>query len=251
MRLKNIGIMFILDKKIDTMISQNNTYVIKLGGSLVYTDSGLNTNYIKKLYHFIRNQVEKKQRRFIIVVGGGKLSRHYRDAGAEITEHKLPKDDLDWLGIHATRLNAHLFRTIFRDLAHPTIIRDYDSIQKTDKPIIIAAGWKPGWSADYDAVILARDYHVPTVIKMSDVDCVYDKDPRLYPDARPYKNISWDEYRRIIGDEWVPGKSTPFDPVASKLAFESGVSVVYLNGANLDNLEKLLEGQEFVGTVIK
>ena len=119
--------------------------VLKLGGSLIVPNGGLDIDYIKKFYSFIRKQVAEHNRRFFIMVGGGVLSRHYRDAGAEVTGHGLTTDDLDWLGIHATHLNAHLFRTIFRDLAHPVVIHDYEYIQKPDKPIVIAAGWKPGW----------------------------------------------------------------------------------------------------------
>lgn len=229
----------------------NDRIVLKLGGSLIVPNGGLDVLYIKKFYNFIRKQVAEKNRRFFILVGGGLLSRHYRDAGAEVTGHELTTDDLDWLGIHATRLNAHLFRTIFRDLAHPIIIHDYDYIQKPDKPIVIAAGWKPGWSTDYDAVILAKDYNSKIIVKMSNVDHVYDKDPRSAPDAKALPKISWEEYKTLVGDKWVPGSHTPFDPIAAKLASDDLLKVIYLDGRNLENVEKALNGEEFVGTIIR
>jgi uridylate kinase len=225
-------------------------HVIKLGGSLIVPNGGINVEYIKQFNTFIRQQVIEKGRRFFIFVGGGRIARHYRDAGAEITGHELANEDLDWLGVHATRLNAHLFRTIFRDLAHPAIIKDYDLIHKPDKPIVIAAGWKPGWSTDYVAVVLAQDYNVKTVIKMSDTDYIYDRDPRIDRDARPLEQLSWHEYRSMVGDTWIPGASAPFDPVASKLASENDLKVIYLNGTDLQNLEKALDGAPFVGTTI-
>src|SRR5258708_6718462 len=134
-------------------INMSNTYknahVIKLGGSLLVPDGGIDAEYVNKFNAFIRKQIAEKGLRFFIFTGGGQLARHYIDAAMEVIGHELTNDDLDWLGVHATRLNAQLVRTIFRDLAHPVIITDYSYIQKPDKPVIIAAGWKPGWSTDY------------------------------------------------------------------------------------------------------
>ena len=227
------------------------TIVIKLGGSLIVPNGGLDVPYIKKFYTFIRQQVAEENRRFFILIGGGVLSRHYRNAGAEVAGHELPAEDLDWLGIHATRLNAHLFRTIFRDLAHPIIINDYDYIQKPEKPIVIAAGWKPGWSTDYDAVILAQDYNIKTIIKMSNTDHVYDRDPNKYKDAKAFDSISWKEYRLMVGDKWIPGIHAPFDPIAARLASDLSIRVFYLDGRDIENTRKAIDGKKFEGTIIE
>ncbi len=231
--------------------SYKETVVIKLGGSLIVPNGGLDISYIKKFYTFIRQQVAERKRRFFILIGGGVLSRHYRDAGVEITGHALTPEDLDWLGIHATRLNAHLFRTIFRDLAHPNIIKKYEFVQKPEKPIVIAAGWKPGWSTDYDAVILAQDYNIKTIIKMSNTDYVYDKDPNKFKDAKPLTRISWKDYRAMVGDTWRPGQHEPFDPIAAKLGSELGIRVFYLHGKDLANVERAIGGEKFRGTIIE
>lgn len=226
------------------------TIVLKLGGSLIYPNGGLDIPYIKKFYNFTRKQVAEKKRRFLIIIGGGLLSRAYRDAGAEITEHELLPNDLDWLGIHATRLNAHLIRTIFRDIAHPVVTDNYDIILKTDKPIMIAAGWKPGWSTDYGAAILAQDYNSKIILKLSNVSHVFDKDPRKFKDAKAFEKISWKEYADLIGKEWIPGTHCPFDPVATKAAADSGIKVIYLDGRDFENVGKALDGKKFVGTTI-
>lgn len=232
--------------------NKNGVIVIKLGGSLIIPDDkGLDIEYIKNFYKFIRHQVSQKKRRFFILIGGGFLSRIYRDTGAEITGKKLTNEDLDWLGIHVTRLNAHLFRTIFRDLAHETIIKDYDFIQKPQRPIVIAAGWKPGWSTDYDAVLLAQDYNIKTIIKMGNTDFIYNKDPRKFKNASPFKKITWKKYRHIIGSEWIPGSHAPIDPIAAKLADELQTKVLFLNGKNFKNVARAIEGKNFLGTVIE
>lgn len=228
----------------------SETSIIKLGGSLIVPSEGIATTYLRQFHQFIRKQVAEHQRRFFIFVGGGLVARQYRDAGRAIVGHELTDEDLDWLGIHATRLNAHLLRTIFRDLAHPVIIKDYSISQKPEKPVVIAAGWKPGWSTDYPAVILAQDYQVKAIFKLSNTDYVYDKDPRMHRDARPLEHLSWHDYRVMIDDTWSPGSHAPFDPIAAKLASELGTKVFYLNGGYLDNFEKALNGERFVGTTI-
>ncbi|MBI5045348.1 MAG: UMP kinase [Candidatus Levybacteria bacterium] len=226
--------------------------VISVGGSLIVTDKGINTEFLGKLNSFIRKQIaEHPHRQFFLVSGGGAVARHYRDAGREVLGHELTRDDLDYLGIHATKLNAHLIRTIFRDIAHPYILKHYEIIRKVAEPVVIAAGWKPGWSTDYCALLVCEDYDVNTVINLSNIKQVFDKDPKKFPDANPIEKINWVEFRKIVGDDWTPGLNAPFDPIAAKKAQELGAKVVVLNGEDIDNLEKYFTGDKFVGTVIE
>ena len=212
--------------------------VMSIGGSLIIPDGGIDTKFLNKLNIFIRKQLKKnKNRQFFLVVGGGQIARHYRDAGESVIKHKLTRDDLDWLGVHATRLNAQLLRTIFRDIAHPYIIKHYEIIRKVSEPIVIAAGWKPGWSTDFDAVLLCEDYSVKEVINLSNITKVYNKDPKKYKNAKPIDKISWKEFRKLVGDKWVPGMHAPFDPVAAQRAESLEVKVVVLSGHDFKNLE--------------
>ena len=226
--------------------------IISLGGSLVVPNGGVNIDFLKKFNEFIRAKLSRNPSgQFFIVVGGGSTARHYRDAGRSVIGHELPAEDLDWLGIHATRLNAHLLRTIFRDLAHPNIIKHYEIIRKVTEPVVVASGWKPGWSTDFCAAMLCEDYNIKTVINLSNIPYVYDKDPKIHADAKPIKRISWREFIKIVGDKWIPGMNVPFDPIASRKAQEMGLKVTILKGDDFENLEKYFNEQEFVGTVIE
>lgn len=224
--------------------------VISVGGSLIYPQNGLDTEFLANLNAFVRSQlIENPHRQFFLVCGGGSIARHYRDAGRTVVGHDLTNADMDWLGIHATRLNAHLVRTIFQDIAHPHIIRNYEIIRKIEEPVAVAAGWKPGWSTDFDSIILCEDYHIRRVINMSNIHQVYDKDPKSFADAIPLDRISWQEFRVMVGDTWIPGMNAPFDPIAAKKAEELGVTVVVL-GPDFENLKAFIRGEQFLGTII-
>jgi len=226
-------------------------FVLSLGGSLVVPNGGIDTDFLKDFNVFIHHQVLIKKRKFFIVVGGGTTAEKYINAGKEVLGHDITKEDQDWLGVHSTRLNAQLVRTIFKDIADPRVIKHYEIILKIEKPVAIAAGWKPGWSTDYDAVVLCQDYGITEVFNLSNIDKIYTKDPKTNPDAKAIDSISWKEYRKMVGDEWEPRMNVPFDPVAAKLGAELGVRVRFVNGKNLENLGKALNGKLFTGTTIQ
>lgn len=226
--------------------------VISVGGSLIVPGGGIDTTFLKNLNKFIREQLAvNKNRQFFLIIGGGTIARQYRNAGSEVIGHAITRDDLDWLGIHATKLNAHLVRTIFRDIAHPYVLKHYEIIRKVEEPVVVASGWKPGWSTDYCAIMVCEDYGIKEMINLSNIDQVYDKDPREFSDAKPFNKIGWENFRKLVGDEWIPGMNSPFDPVAAKKAHELGVKVVVMNGNNFDNVGKYFKGKEFVGTTIE
>lgn len=225
--------------------------VMSIGGSLIVPNGGIDIDFLSNLNLFVREQLATKKSQFFLVTGGGATTRHYQEAARGVIKHELTDDDLDWLGIHSTRLNAHLVRTIFRDIAHPVIIDNYDVIRKVTEPVLIGAGWKPGWSTDYDSVMFCEDYDAKTIINLSNVERVYDKDPNKFRDAKPIDKMSWVEFRELVGDEWSPGMHAPFDPIAAKKAEALGVKVAVLSGHDFDNLRKYFNGEKFLGTIIE
>lgn len=229
-------------------MSKNETVILSLGGSMVVTKEGINTLFLKKFNKFIRQKVAAGWR-FFIVTGGGTTARNYQNAAREVGD--LVRDDLDWLGIHATRLNAHLVRSIFRDIAHIRIIKDPSDVEIATEPVVVAAGWKPGWSTDYIAATLAKEYKIKTLLNLSNVPMVYTKDPQTHPEAKPLEKISWSRFRQLVGEKWDPGLNVPFDPVAAKLAHEIGLQVINLKADDFENLDKFFAGRKFVGTTIE
>jgi len=230
-------------------MKKEDLFVISLGGSLIVPEE-IDWEFVKKFKELIEKQIEKGQR-FIIITGGGKLARKYIEAGTKVDD--IDNEDKDWLGIHATRMNAHFIRTIFRKHSHPTINKnpyDLEGFLKAKESILVAAGFRPGNSTDYIAVLIGKQFGAKKIANLSNIDYVYDKDPRTNPDAKKIEKINWKDFMDIVGDKWDPGANVPFDPVASKLAAEEKIEVAILNGVNLENLENYLEGKKFTGTTI-
>lgn len=219
------------------------TIIISLGGSVI-VPSNIDTDFLKELREFILKYLGKY--RFVLVIGGGRTARQYQEAAKAIVD--APNDDLDWIGIQATKINAHLVKTIFHDVAYKEIL-DNPTFKVDFDKVLIACGWKPGWSTDYDAVLLAELYGAKTLINITNVDYLYDKNPNEFEDAKRIERISWGGFQRIVGNEWKPGMNMPFDPVATKKAAELKLKLMLL-GKDLDNLKNFLDGKKFNGSLV-
>jgi uridylate kinase len=226
------------------------TTVISLGGSIVAPE-GPDPAFLSSFMALVREHLAvAPDRRLILVVGGGGPARlwqrAYRESGGLPENH----DAQDWIGVMATRLNAQLVKALLAELCPQEVATDPTSLSIFMGRVLVAAGWKPGFSTDYDAVLLAERFGAERILNLSNIAKVYTDDPRVNPAARPIDAISWSDFRAIVGDEWSPGKNTPFDPVATRKASELGLSVICAAGRDLDNLRQILEGESFVGTTI-
>ncbi len=240
------------------------TTVLSLGGSIVAPDSP-DSVFLAAFRAFVASYLAASpERRLILVVGGGGPARSWQKAyraslapvpaGAAAfpdTSTPLPSDEAqDWIGIAATRLNAQLVKGILGDLCLDPVVTDPVADFAFSGRVLVAAGWKPGFSTDFDAVMLAERFGAKVVLNLSNIAKVYTADPRVDPSALPIDSIAWKEFRALVGDTWVPGKNVPFDPIATKKASALGLKVVCAAGADLANLGNILEGRPFVGTVI-
>jgi len=231
-------------------MENSKTIIVALGGSVIIPSPGkINVRFLKKFRKLILKFV-KRGCHFIIVTGGGKVCRTYQKAAAKIIK-ELPEEDIDWLGIHATRINAHLLRTIFRGKAYPVVLDNPKKLIKGNWPILIAAGWRPGWSTDYISVLLAKRFKITEIIDAGNIPFVYNKDFLKYKNAVAIKKISWKNYRKLVGSKWTPGLSAPIDPIAAKEAQKLKIRAIIIRGTDLKNFESLLSGKKFRGTIIE
>ena len=231
--------------------------VISLGGSLIVPhlsdDGGVAVSFLKEFRQFLLGEM-RRGRRFIVVTGGGKTARVYQKAASQI--RGVTKDDLDWVGIASTKLNAQFLLAITRGKSYSQVIdhkpseKELRALQKAKRSLYIASGWYPGQSTDYEAVYLARAFGAREVINASNIAYAYDRDPGKHKDAKPIEEISWSAYQKLIPSKWTPGLSSPFDPIAAKEAEKTRLKVKILNGADLKNFKRAIEDKPFQGTVI-
>lgn len=225
------------------------TIVISVDGKLIVPEK-INVEFLAKFKEFIIKELATNNRSFILIAGGGMVSRAYQTAAQSVVD--LDDTDLDWLGIHATRLNGHLLGTILRGTAYPIIFTNPDDVQDTprDSKVIIAAGYRPGISTDLEAVKMAIVTDAKKVINLSIDGFIYTKNPKTHTDAESISSISWSEFLKIVPDTWNPNLSTPFDPVAARLANENSIEVAQISGQDFSQLENYLANKPFLGTQI-
>ncbi len=227
-----------------------STTIVSLGGSLV-APAQVAVEFIRQFRDLVRTWLsEDPSRRIVLIVGGGAPARQYQDALKALEQHPAAEAQ-DWIGIMATRLNAQLVKAAFGSDCPNDVVTDPTAPLEWKSRVLVAAGWKPGFSTDFDAVVLAERFQAGTVVNLSNIAQVYTDDPKKNPDARPLEKATWKEFRAIVGDEWVPGKNTPFDPIATRQAAQLGLRVCVASGSDLKNLGKILRNQPFFGTVIQ
>ena len=222
--------------------------VVSVGGSLIVPDA-IDTHFLSAFRELILKKVSEGLS-FFIIAGGGRLSRNYQEAATTIRDGNFSQEDSDWLGIHATRLNAHLLRTVFIDQAQARIVKNPTRRVSSKDSIIIGAGWKPGNSTDYCAVMAAKKLGAKKLVNLSNIDYVYTADPKKDPTATKIEKIGWAEFRDLIPKEWDPGLSSPFDPVAAKEAQSLKLEVAIINGNKISEFGHYLDNQSFAGTII-
>lgn len=227
----------------------NSTKVVSLGGSLVSP----NTVDVVFLSHFKRI-VEQwltadPCRKLIIVTGGGAPARLYQEAGRTLVP-AIGNDDLDWIGIAATKLNAQLVKRLLGSLCVEEVVENPSIATFDNGRVLVGAGWKPGFSSDYDAALLAHRFGATQMINLSNISHVYSADPKKDSSATPLETITWQELQTLVGDVWTPGSNLPFDPIAAKFAREHKLTVVVAAGANVPNIKAILDDEPFVGTTI-
>jgi len=211
---------------------------------------GVDVGFLKEFQSTVTAWLnEDAGRRVVLITGGGAPARVYQKAYREAADH--PSDDTqDWIGIAATRLNAALVKGVFGPLCRDEVVTDPTAEFDWTGRVLVAAGWKPGFSTDFDAVMLAERFGAQTVVNLSNIAKVYTDDPKKNPQAKPLDSITWPEFQKLVGTEWNPGLNAPFDPVATKKAAQLGLTVYVAAGSNLANLAEILRGRPFVGTLV-
>ncbi len=217
--------------------------VIKVGGSILY-DHLLNINFdlfarIKKWY----TANKEKYDHIVLVVGGGGLSRNI--------ESKVSESIKDVNGIHdvamsITQTNATILSAFIKDkdIFVPKTLGDgFEYLLSSEKGYMISGGLKVGWSTDMDAAVFADALTIDRVYKISNIDFIYNKDPKEFFDAKPIKDMTWEEYFKMFSilpnQEHVPNKHIPVDAKCSLFCDKKNISFLVTGGQFLYEKEDI------------
>ena len=220
--------------------------VISLGGSLLTRE--LTPENFKKYADTLR-KLKNKGHKIVVVVGGGKVCREYRDIAKKFTSDNIL---LDWIGILATHLNAFTLIAALKKDVHPVSLKTVQEVKKNFKDkILVCGGNVPGSSTGYDAALFAEIIKADLLIKASDVNGVYSADPDIDPDAKKYDRLTHDEFLKIIEQNpQTPGEYRLFDLKAARLIKKNKIKTIFIDGTDPEEIVRAIEGKHR-GTIIE
>lgn len=223
--------------------------VIKFGGSVLYKDyMDLNIERIQEIVAAIIKLYEEGHK-VVVVVGGGILARVIIQA-SDVLGHTATFKDI--LAVESTRIHALLVIASLKNKAYLLVPRSFEEVGKalsSDK-IVVTGGLQPGQSTSAVAALIAEYWGADLLINLTNVDKVFDKDPKYYPDAKALDKVTPEEFLEIISkQEESPGKYALFDKVGCEIIKRSRLKVVFTNGRDTSNIFKAVKG-ESVGTIV-
>jgi len=221
--------------------------VIKIGGSLLFTKN--KEIDVIKIQKFC--QIFKRVKNFgthIIICGGGKIARVYIDAVRSFHGNEAL---CDTFGIDLSQINSKLLIASFQDFAYPLVPKSMEelSLALLFGKIIVMGGLQPGQSTTSVALEVAEFIQAEELVILTDVDGIYDKDPKKFKDAKLLKSLTYGELQEIIlnssGDKQAAaGEYRIFDAVSLQILKRSKIKIRVMSGKDLTEFEKFWNGEK-------
>jgi len=217
--------------------------ILKVGGSILY-DHLLNINFelfrrLKKWYWEAKNEYES----IVLVTGGGGLSRNVQD---KVSEQIGEEENLHNIAMSLTQTNATILTSYLEDkeIFVPKKLGDaYEYLHSTGGKYMVSGGLKVGWSTDMDAAVFADILSMDRVHKISNVDAIYDKDPKEFFEAKAFRDMTWKQYFEMFnimpGQTHTPNSHIPVDAHCAMYSEKKGISFHVTGGKLLDEIEEI------------
>ncbi len=228
--------------------------VVALGGSLLHPDEDERPIWLQEICSIVANHVQSGDH-IGLVIGGGAPAR---DAISLAKPLIGDVDALDEVGIAATRLNATVVAQammaagldVYPDIPKETAIA---ANALSQHQIVVMGGTSPGHTTDNVAIRLSIEVDADICIIATNIDKVYDKDPRQFEDACSIDSMTLSELQQIVGPP-VHGKaggSGVIDPIGVQAALDHSLPLAVLDGRETNRLASALSGIPFEGTSIR
>jgi len=223
--------------------------VISLGGSLL-TRELTSENF--RSYADVMLRLRDKGHKLIVVCGGGKVCREYRDVAKGLG---ADNEQMDFVGIMATHLNASTFSSALGNSSYLVRWKSLKEAMKEvkknfGKKILVAAGYDIGTSSDYDAAMLAKTVKADLLINATNVNGVYTADPKLDPNATKINKLNYAEFEKIMNqNSQIPGEYRFFDMKATQLIRKFKIKTIFIDGREPEEIIRAVEGMHNGTTV--
>ena len=221
--------------------------VVRVGGSVV--GSPLNASLISKYVDLLK-ELKHQGHDVVAVVGGGSLAREFIKAAAGLG---LEEKKRDWAAIHVSRLFAQLFMLGLGEVGCgivPVSVDEAHTCLKTGK-VVVLGGLRPGMTTDSVAALVGEQIEADLLVKGSNVDGIYDKDPKKYSDAKKLDTVGFEELDRLFEvNSHRAGINQIIDPEAVKILQRCKIKTIVVDGYYAENVLAAVNGKH-VGTVIK
>lgn len=223
--------------------------VLSLGGSLIVPEKA-NFQFLNRFKHTLRKHY--RTHKFVVVCGGGTIARKYISALKK--EHKS-KIELSKAGIMATRMNARFIMQLFSPReANDTLPKDMREVKANLKKnnIVICGALRfiPNATSDTTASKLAN-FLKTEFINITNIKGLYSANPFISKKAKFIPLINWNSFDKMANKhKHKAGQHFVLDQSAARIIKKHKIKT-YIIGPNLSNLDKILKGRKFVGTLIE
>jgi uridylate kinase len=221
--------------------------VLRIGGSVVA--SPVNTELMSKYAEIVR-ALKEQGHEVAVVVGGGSLARAFIAIAKKLGLNEQAQDEV---AISVSRLFAQLFLKKLGEMSCSKVALTLDDAAEClgEGKIMFMGGLKPGITTDAVAALVAERVKADLLVKGTDQDGVYDKDPRKHADAVKLDRLSFDDLPRIFEENThKAGMHQIIDPEAVKVLKRERVKLIVVNGFKPENILAAVQGEK-VGTVVE
>jgi len=221
--------------------------VVRIGGSVVASPP---TAEIIAEYAELLERLEKQKHKLVVVVGGGSVARDFIELAQDLSLNETGQDKV---AISVSRLFAQLFVLKLGDLSSNFVPRTVDEAVKLfgRGKIVIMGGVKPGMTTDTVSAMIAEKIAADLLVKASDVEGVYTRDPKKYDDTEKIDHLSFDDLGALFElDEHRAGIHQILDPKAVRVLQKCRIRMIVVNGFKPENVSLALKGEK-VGTIIE
>ena len=224
--------------------------VLSLGGSLIIPKN-IDMKFLREFRSVLKKHTRKYK--FVVVCGGGSTAREYI-GGLEKEKSAKKIFHQGLLGIATTRLNARFMTYFFGNDANKGIPHDMKEVKGMlriyDIVFCGALRYAKSETSDATSAKLANLFN-SDFINMTNVLGLYNKNPSKYKDAKFISKISWSDFDKMASSiSFKPGQHFILDQTASKIIKKYKITT-YILGQNLKNLDSVLKGKKFKGTLIE